>query len=118
MAATRETLDEPAAAARRLVEEHRIHTIEVCFGDLWGYLCGRRVPAGRFLAHAARGFAFPIAPLTWSVTGDIAPSPLANPANGYPNIRFHPDLSTLRPASWREGVAVCVADAHWGAGGD
>jgi glutamine synthetase len=95
----------------RLFEEHRIHTIEIAFADLWGYLCGKRIPREHFLAGNGE-LSFPVAPLTWSVTGDIADSPLAGADNGFPNVRFRQDLTTLRPAPWREGVAICLLDAY------
>lgn len=95
----------------RLLEENRIHTVEIAFSDLWGYLCGKRIPTEHFLASNGE-LSFPIAPLTWSVTGDIADSPLASADNGFPNVRFRRDLETLRPAPWREGVAICLLDAY------
>jgi glutamine synthetase len=95
----------------RLFEEHGIHTIEIAFADLWGYLCGKRIPREHFLAGNGE-LSFPVAPLTWSVTGDIADSPLASAANGFPNVRFRQDPTTLRPAPWREGVAICLLDAY------
>jgi len=94
-----------------LLSEHEIHTVEVAFADLWGYLCGKRIPTAHFLASGG-DLSFPVAPLTWSVTGDIADSPLASAANGFPNVRFRRDLETLRPAPWREGVAICLLDAY------
>jgi glutamine synthetase len=109
--------DIPATGASpaRLLEQHGIHTVEVAFADLWGYLCGKRLPAEHFLGIDGE-LSFPIAPLTWSVTGDIADSPLASADNGFPNVRFRADLSTLRPVPWREGVAICLLDAHNGDG--
>jgi len=50
----------------RLFEEHGIHTIEIAFADLWGYLCGKRIPRQHFLAGDGE-LSFPVAPLTWSV---------------------------------------------------
>src|ERR1700749_4942173 len=97
--------------SRRLLDEFGLDTVEVAFADLWGYLCGKGVPRGRFLANGSE-HSFPIAPLTWSDTGDIDASPLAGPDNGFPNVRFRCDLATLRPAPWREGVAICLLDAY------
>jgi glutamine synthetase len=101
----------PPPDPAQLFEENGIHTVEIAFADLWGYLCGKRIPAERFLAGDGE-LSFPIAPLTWSVTGDIADSPLASADNGFPNVRFRRDPATLRPAPWREGVAICLLDAY------
>ncbi len=102
---------------QQLFERHGIHTVEVAFADLWGYLCGKRMPSARFL-DSDGDLSFPIAPLTWSVTGDIADSPLASADNGFPNVRFRRDLTTLRPVPWREGVAICLLDAYTTEGGE
>jgi len=110
----------PAAAAERaraLVEEHGITTVELCFADLWGGLCGRRVPAARLLDLAQAGVSWPNAPFAWSISGEIVPVAYTNPDTGYPNMLVVPDLASLRPLGWRTGTAVCFCDVHVDASG-
>jgi glutamine synthetase len=96
--------------AGALLDEHAIETVEVAFSDLWGQLCGKRVPARHFVARDS--YSFPTAPSTWSVTGEIAASPLAGPDNGFPNVAYRPDLSTLRVVAWQEATAICLLDGY------
>jgi glutamine synthetase len=103
-------MSDVTVAAHALLDEHAVETVEIAFCDLWGQLCGKRVPAQRFAERASHSF--PIAPLTWSVTGEIAPSPLASPDNGFPNIRYRPDLQTLRVLPWQEATAICLLDGY------
>jgi glutamine synthetase len=106
------------AQAERFLADQGIETIECCFPDTWGILTGRRLPTSRFLRAAAHGLSMPNAPFAWSIRGDIAPLPYANPDTGYPNMYVLPDLGTLRPAPWAERTAFCLMDAFVEPGGE
>jgi glutamine synthetase len=111
---------DPGHAAERagaLIAEHGISTVELCFTDLWGGLCGRRVPASRLLDLAGTGVSWPNAPFAWSISGEIVPVAYTNPDTGYPNMLAVPDLGSLRPLGWRPGTAICFCDAHVDASG-
>ncbi len=94
-----------------------IDTVECCFPDTWGVLVGRRMPTAAFLNVAESGMSMPNAAFTWSILGDITPTPYANADTGFPNMHVFPDLSTLRPAPWAAGTAFCLMDAVLARGG-
>jgi glutamine synthetase len=96
--------------ARGQIESAGIDTIECCFPDMWGGLCGKRLTAARFLEVATAGFSVANAPLAWTIAGEIIPLPYANADTGFPNMRVIPDLTSLRPITWRPRTAICMLD--------
>src|SRR5947209_5747815 len=111
-------LDEPPPVdgaalerARELIGAGSIDTVECCFPDMWGGLCGKRLTSGRFFEVAASGFSVANAPLAWTIAGEIIPLPYANADTGFPNMRAVPDLASLRPITWRARTAICMLDA-------
>jgi glutamine synthetase len=96
--------------AQRLLERDGIHTVECAFPDSWGALRGKRVPASQFPRVAEKGFALANACYVWDLTCEIFPIAFANPDTGYPDMVAIPDLSTLRPLTWREGTAIVMCD--------
>ena len=96
--------------ARDLVAEHGIDTVECVFPDVWGIPRGKRLPAGNFLKTAAKGYAIASVSLVWDMHCFIFGTPFCPYDSGWPDMMAVPDLSTLRPVTWREGTALCVCD--------
>lgn len=91
------------------------HTVIVASPDLQGRLIGRRVPVEDFARVAERGVEVCTSVYAWDVTQSqslIAADAFSvcGAHNGVPDVTFYPDLATLRPAAWLQGVAICLAD--------
>ena len=97
--------------ARRLLEEHGIHTVECAFPDTQGHMRGKRIPTAHFLRSTAEaGFANADAAFYWDVHCELFELPRYNPAVDIVDMIVVPDLSTLRPITWRDGTAICLCD--------
>src|SRR5207253_2656198 len=90
-------------------------TVIIATPDMQGRLVGRRVPAARFPAVIDQGVDICTCVFGWDLTqsldligADVLP--LTGMHNGIPDCTLRPDLETLRPAGWLDGVAVCLAD--------
>jgi glutamine synthetase len=98
-------------AARELLEQNSVHTVECMFPDTWGIPRGKRLSRNHFLATiAGPGFAIANVAFTWDMHGVIFPTRFVNDETGYPDMHVVPDLTTLRLAAWREGTAFCLCD--------
>ncbi|REK68883.1 glutamine synthetase [Aeromicrobium endophyticum] len=91
------------------------HTVVVASPDLQGRLVGRRVPAESFDRILRDGVEVCTCVYAWDLTQDLAlveadVFPLCGMHNGVPDVTFRPDLTTLRPAAWLDGIAICLAD--------
>lgn len=99
------------------LEELGYRTVIVATPDLQGRLVGRRVPVEGFARVVERGVDICTCVWAWDVEqgldligkGALA---LCSMDNGVPDVTLRPDLSTLRPAAWLDGVAICLADPH------
>jgi glutamine synthetase len=99
------------------------HTVVVASPDLQGRLVGRRVPADSFDRVVADGVEVCTCVYAWDLTQDLGlveanVFPLCGMHNGVPDVTFRPDLSTLRPAAWLDGIAICLADPYDGRKGE
>jgi glutamine synthetase len=104
------------AQAQALLDRSGVETLECCFPDLWGRLCGKRIPAGRFTDVAAGGFTLAEAPLAWMIDGSIVPVGFTNAETGFPNMVATPDPATVRRLPWDPTTALCFADSRSPAG--
>ncbi len=95
-------------AARGLLEEHEVHTVECMFADTWGIPRGKRIPTEQFLKGG--GFAIANVAYTWDMHCLIFPTDFVNDEHGYPDMHAVPDFSTVRLAGTREGTAYCICD--------
>jgi glutamine synthetase len=91
------------------------HTVIVASPDLQGRLIGRRVPAESFARVAEGGVDVCACVFSWDVEQSIGlieanAFALCGMHNGIPDVTLMPDLSTLRPAAWLDGIAICLAD--------
>lgn len=96
---------------RARVERGEIATVQLALPDMYGTLRGRTLDAGFFLDHAEDG----LDGIAYLLATDLAMRPvpglaLTGWADGFPDARLRPDLSTLRPAGWQPGSAVALAD--------
>jgi glutamine synthetase len=90
-------------------------TVIVASPDLQGRLVGRRVPAELFARVAEAGIEVCTCVYAWDIAQDTSliesnAFALCGVHNGLPDTTFMPDLTTLRPAAWLNGVAFCFAD--------
>jgi len=107
---------EATAEAQELLERTGVDTVECGFPDLWGRLCGKRIPAARFRDVAAHGYTVAEAPLAWMIDGSIVPVGFTNADTGFPNMVAMPDPATLRVLPWDPATAFCFADTRSPAG--
>lgn len=93
------------------------HTVIVASPDLQGRLIGRRVPAESFDRVSVDGVDVCMCVFAWDITQglDLIEAdafPRCGMHNGIPDVTLLPDLSTLRPAAWLDGIAICLADPY------
>jgi glutamine synthetase len=97
--------------AQELLRREEVHTVECMFADTWGIPRGKRLSTRHFLSCAAGdGFAIANVAFTWDMHGAIFPTAFASDMTGYPDMHVVPDVSSLRPAPWRDGTAFCICD--------
>src|SRR5689334_3990971 len=98
-------------SVRDFLAREPVHTVECIFADTWGVPRGKRLSAPQF-ASAAKGTGFAMANVafTWDMHGVIFPTAFVNDVTGYPDMHVVPDLSTLRPAPWKDRTAFCICD--------
>lgn len=93
------------------LEHEGFETVVVTSADVTGRLVGKR-----FSPHAFRRMLHDGVPLSSCVLGwdvDQWPGPVQEYTGhhtGWHDVRLVPDLGTLRPATWLERTAICVAD--------
>ena len=81
-------------------------TVRLLFPDLHGVPRGKDVPVGEFEHVADHGLCFCSA-----VMGtDLRHTPVVGGAEGYPDMRAVPDMTTLLPLPWDPGVSAVIAD--------
>ncbi len=93
------------------LESQGIETVVVAAPDLQGRLFGRRMPRDAF-RERPEGVDVCTCTLAWDMEQDLEVPGVAFAGfhNGWPDFRLVPDLSTLRPLGWLDGVAICFAD--------
>ena len=98
----------------RLVSAGEVDTVLVAFTDVYGRLIGKRFDAGFFLEAGVEGGTHVC---NYLLTADMGMEPiggyeLANWESGYGDFHLHPDMSTLRRASWMEKTALVLCDVE------
>ena len=98
----------------RLVASGEIDTVIVAFTDVYGRLVGKRFDANFFLESAVEEGTHVC---NYLLTVDMGMEPiegyeLANWESGYGDFHLHPDLSTLRMASWLEKTVLVLCDVE------
>ncbi len=99
------------------LEEDGFRTVIVATPDLQGRLVGRRVPVEGFGSVVERGVDICTCVYAWDLEQGLEliarnVFPLCGMHNGVPDVTLRPDMGTLRPAAWLDGVAVCLADPY------
>ena len=97
------------------LEAAGIRTVIVATPDLQGRLVGRRIPVEGFGRVVENGVDICTCAWSWDIEQgleliDANRFALCGMHNGVPDVTLIPDLDTLRPAAWLEGVAICLAD--------
>ncbi len=83
-----------------------IRVVRLQYADLHGICRGKDIPVGAFQHAVDAGVGFVEA----IMTVDLRHNVVAGFEVGFPDIRAHPDLSTLTPLPWDPRVAVCICD--------
>jgi glutamine synthetase len=93
------------------LEAAGIETVILAAPDLQGRLFGKRVPPDRFRRLMRDGIDVCTCALAWDVAQDLGMEvSFAGFHTGWHDILVVPDLDTLRPAAWLDGVAVCIGE--------
>ena len=105
------------------LEERGFRTVIVATPDLQGRLVGRRIPVEGFGRVVERGVDICTCVWAWDVEQGLDligrnVFQLCSMHNGVPDVTLKPDLDTLRPAAWLDGVAICLADPYDPASGE
>ena len=98
----------------RLVAAGEMDTVVVAFTDVYGRLVGKRFDADFFLESGVEDGTHVC---NYLLTVDMGMEPiegyeLANWEAGYGDFHLHPDMSTLRRASWLEKTAMVLCDVE------
>ena len=83
--------------------------MRISYSDLMGTDRGRDVLIEAMPGAMSHGLAFCRAAFHTSPMGDVVPVQ-GGIESGLPDITVRPDLSTLTPVPWDDGVAWCLAD--------
>lgn len=100
----------PALAIEDLAAEG-FRTVIVTSSDVTGRLVGKRFSPEVFRRLLHEGVPLSSCVLGWDV--DQWPGPVQDYTGhhtGWHDVRLVPDLETLRPASWLDRTAICIAD--------
>ncbi len=95
-----------------LIASGELDTVVVAFPDHYGRLMGKRVPAGYFDSHIARG-ELKVCDYLMTVDMEMEPLPgfaFASWDTGYGDMILRPDLATLRLTPWLPGSALVLCD--------
>ena len=105
-------VDESAlqAAADRCAEQG-IDVIRLGYADLIGTDRGRDLLVNRFARTAGHGVAFCRSVYGTTPMGDVVDIE-GGLAAGLPDIVAVPDVTTMQPIPWEQGVAHCIADLY------
>jgi glutamine synthetase len=100
----------PAALDPERLQADGYETVIVAAPDMQGRLFGRRMSPAIFLAKLA-GIEACSCTLAWDIEQDLGLQvDFAGFHTGWPDLTLAPDLNTLRPLGWMDGVALCFAD--------
>jgi glutamine synthetase len=97
-------------AAAELVTQN-IDVVRVGYADLMGSERGRDVLVNRFSRTVGDGVAFCRSVYGTTPMGDVVDIE-GGLASGLPDVLAFPDISTLRPVPWEDGVAHVLADVY------
>jgi glutamine synthetase len=97
-------------AAAELVTQN-IDVVRVGYADLMGIERGRDVLVNRFARTVGEGVAFCRSVYGTTPMGDVVDIE-GGLAAGLPDVLAFPDLSTIRPVPWEDGVAHVLADIY------
>jgi glutamine synthetase len=105
---------------RAATDAGEIDTVLLALTDMQGRLQGKRLTARHFLAEVAENAA---EGCNYLLAVDVEMNPVEGYAmssweRGYGDFVMRPDLSTLRPAAWLPGTALCLTDLAWADGSD
>ena len=97
------------------LESSGFRTVIVATPDLQGRLVGRRIPVEGFDRVVRDGVDICTCAWAWDIEQSLelieaGKFALCSMHNGVPDVTLRPDLDTLRPAAWLDGVAICLAD--------
>ena len=91
--------------------EAGVETVILAAPDLQGRLFGKRLPPSRMPAAVASGIDVCTCALAWDIAQNLGMDvSFAGFHTGWQDFVLMPDLATLRPAGWLEGVAICIAN--------
>jgi glutamine synthetase len=102
----------PLPLAPESLEELGIETVIVAAPDMQGRLFGRRTSPSIFRSKLG-GIDICTCTLAWDIEQDLSLQvEFAGFHTGWQDFRLVPDLTTLRPLGWLDGVALCFADVR------
>jgi glutamine synthetase len=107
-----------SALAIEDLEGQGIRTVVVAAPDMQGRLFGRRMSPEQLRGRLA-GFDVCTCTLAWDVDQELGlPLEYAGFHTGWHDLVLVPDLKTLRPLAWHDGIALCFADLREKSGGE
>lgn len=95
------------------LDSGEFETVIIAGIDLYGRLCGRRVPVRRWKAVADEGINLCSSIYAWDFAQEVDSLQVAYTGahTGWHDFRLVPDVRTLRRAAWLEGTAIVLADS-------
>ncbi|MBU3154523.1 hypothetical protein LL038_07310 [Clostridium estertheticum] len=97
----------------KIIEEKKIHTVEVIHADTLGMLGGKMVPIKSFLKNYNSGFGVCRASLGWDIQGNLFEGvEISDFKTGCPDVIVKTILSTFREIPWRSGSAFVFGEIH------
>lgn len=87
-------------------------TVIVAGADMQGRLFGKRMSSRRFSRLRDEALHICTCVYSWDMGQDLGIKlEFAGPHTGWHDFHLLPDLTTLRPAGWLQGTAICIGDS-------
>lgn len=95
------------------LEQSGFHTVIIAGVDMQGRLFGKRMPVRRLARVQQDGIHVCTCVYGWDVDQNLdgLRVEFAGYHTGWHDFRLVPDLTTLRPAAWLDGTAICLGDS-------
>jgi glutamine synthetase len=99
----------------KAIADGTVDTVLLAFTDMQGRLQGKRLVGTHFVEevidHGAEACNYLLAVDVEMNT--VSGYAMSSWETGYGDFEMKPDFTTLRPVSWHDGTAMCLADLQW-----
>lgn len=102
------------AAYHQLVEQGEVDTVMCVTPDPYGRLVGKRLTVGGFKTLCLDGDGVSASSFVFATDVELETIdlPVSNASNGWADVRFVPDLNTMRRVPWERNTVLVICDVY------